>query len=190
MIKEDWIGTIEAAKFCSVSRPAFRKWIDQGLIDAYITPGGTARVPVRGLIKTMKNHRMPIPDELTRLCYTRILIVDDEEEHRNIIIQALADNESYKTETAENGYEACILMGDFRPDLIIIDLMMPLMNGVGLLKEIRANSITKNAKIIVITGHPESSEAEEIIKIGVDAFFPKPIKLFELKQKIEELAVI
>ena len=187
MSEDKWIGTTEAARFCGVSRPAFRKWIDKGFVEAYVTPGGTARIPVQSLVKTMQEHKMPVPKELMKLQYTRILVVDDDEGDRNAVVSILEENTSYQIDTAKNGYEACIRIGDIKPDIVVFDPMVSLLNGVEFMKEIRRNPITRSIGVIVVTGYTESPEVGQIMGMKIDGFFSKPVEPLKLKHKVDEL---
>ena len=190
MSEDEWIGTTEAARFCGVSRPAFKKWIDKGFVEAYVTPGGTARIPVLGLVKTMQKHKMPVPEELLRLQYTRVLVVDDDEENRKAVVSILEGNAGYQIEIAKNGYEACIRIGDIKPDIIVFDPMVSLLNGAEFMKEIRRNPITRSIRVIVVTGYTESPEVGQIMGMKVDGLFSKPVEPLKLKHRVDELAGI
>lgn len=174
--KDGYISTIEASKYCGVTEPTMRNWISKGLVAAYITPGGTAKIPVNKLISSMKNRNMPISKDLISQCRINVLIVDDEPEYLDIMTEALKTKSEYLVQTAHNGYDACIAMGKITPDIVVIDLMMPFVNGVELYKIIKRNALTAHIKIIVVTGFPESSEMQVIKELGAKDIITKPFE--------------
>lgn len=187
MKQKNYIGIIEASKYCGVSRPTFRKWVAEGIVDAYITPGGTAKIPIDGLLKMMKSQGIPIPDDLTDKNSHRVLIVDDDPKIRDILSKSLSLVADFDITEAGNGIDACIKIGNIRPDLIIMDLRMPKMDGQELLKEIQKSDIASKVKIIVISGYPEDLDEEYLKASGVSAFFEKPVEISDFNGVVVKL---
>src|SRR5260221_1155404 len=85
----------------------------------------------------------------------RILVVDDESSIVEVISQALSDAQSFQVNTAHDGYEAGLKIGTFRPDLIILDIMMPHMDRIEICNRIKAEPNTEPIKGVAIARHPE-----------------------------------
>jgi two-component system alkaline phosphatase synthesis response regulator PhoP len=116
----------------------------------------------------------------------KILIVDDEED----ILEFLSYNlskEDYKIETATNGSDAITLAQDFAPDLIILDIMMPGMDGIEVCTTLRENPELNNTLIVFLTARNESFTEISALDSGGDDFITKPIKPNVLKSKIKAI---
>lgn len=111
----------------------------------------------------------------------RILIADDEESMREIMYNTLSRNPSYEVRTVENGTAACIMLGKWRPDLIVLDINMPDMNGVEVCRRIKDDPDFANTKVIICTGHPDSREMQDIREMGFADMLPKPFLNRELQ---------
>mgnify|MGYP000802209877 FL=1 len=121
---------------------------------------------------------------------TSILIVEDDRPIRNLIVTTLKTHE-YKYLTAENGREAILEASSHNPDIILLDLGLPDMEGVDVIKKIRTWS---NMPIIVISARSEDSDKIEALDAGADDYITKPFSVEELLARIRvtqrRLAVI
>ncbi|MDD2388689.1 MAG: response regulator transcription factor [Desulfobacterales bacterium] len=103
----------------------------------------------------------------------KILIVDDEEDILELVKYNF-DREGYQTLCAENGEEALILVGSQQPDLIILDLMLPGMNGLEITKALKRQSDTRHIPIIMLTARGEESDIVKGLELGADDYITKP----------------
>ena len=118
----------------------------------------------------------------------RILVVDDDPGVREVIADALKyDSRSYEVETAVDGVDAGMKLEAFRPDLIVLDVIMPGMGGLEVCSRIRNQAELDNTKIIILTGAPEGGKAESSLVYGADLFLQKPQPIDVLLAHIEEL---
>ncbi|OIO38861.1 MAG: hypothetical protein AUJ75_02195 [Candidatus Omnitrophica bacterium CG1_02_49_10] len=113
----------------------------------------------------------------------KILVVDDEKEFTNTIGEFF-EKSGYSMSTALDGNEALVKLDSEKPDLVLLDIKMPGINGIDVLKAIREHH--KGVKVIIITAHDEENE-KAVRDIGVDGFFAKPIGLQALTDKISEI---
>lgn len=113
----------------------------------------------------------------------RILVIDDSIVIRKMVEIALED-ENYNIDTAVSGKDGLALLDEKNPDLIILDLMLPDINGIDLLKTIKAS---KGVPVIMLSGKDSPQMVEKARAEGADAFLPKPFKDDELVEKIKEL---
>ncbi len=111
-----------------------------------------------------------------------ILVVDDEETIRFCLKEAL-EIEGYKVHTEDNGENSLRLIKKMIPDLVILDLKMPGMNGLDLLKEIK--SYDQNILVILLTGHASVDSAVNAMKAGAFEYLEKPFKMEHIKVVIE-----
>jgi CheY-like chemotaxis protein len=113
-----------------------------------------------------------------------ILAVDDENDVLVIIKSALT-SEGYKVATASNGYDALAIAQDAKPDLIILDLMMPEMDGFEVLASLRENEATMHIPIIALTGLSERGKIREALDKGFDYYIVKPFEYLDLISKVK-----
>ncbi|OIP81650.1 MAG: hypothetical protein AUK44_09560 [Porphyromonadaceae bacterium CG2_30_38_12] len=116
----------------------------------------------------------------------KILIVDDKTEFRRLTKTILSS--AYLVESAENGQDAInLLQNGFMPDLIVSDLMMPVVGGKDLVDQLKASGAWKNIPIIILSSIDKSDEKIKLIKMGVDDYLEKPYNPQELLARIEKL---
>jgi len=113
----------------------------------------------------------------------KILVVDDTEFNRDLVVQLL--EEDYDMVIAENGEEALTVTERERPDLILMDLGMPVMDGWEATRKIKANDSLKHIPIIAVTSHAMVGDEIDARKAGCDDYLPKPIDEDALLQKIK-----
>jgi len=187
MIKRERpLTTGEVAARCHVSKESVVKWIKEGKLRAYRTPGGHYRVLKTALKEFLKTYGMPVDRDYFGDDSKKILIVDDEPAIREMLSRHLLSNgQPYKVETAKDGYEAGHKVASFKPDLLILDIRMPGMDGFEVCRKLKADPLTQGIKIIAITAYP--SNVERIIACGADVCLTKPLDLEALKQEVTRL---
>jgi excisionase family DNA binding protein len=178
--------TGEIAGFCSVTINAVKKWIAAGKLNAFRTPGGHYRVHRDEFLSFLERYKLDIKARLfpeTR----RVLIVDDERDIREFVKGVLESmDSSYEVETASDGYEALIKVGDFKPELVILDIRMPNIDGFEVCRRIKEDRFSKDISILAVTAYGEES-TEKILRCGADYCLPKPLRLKDLKKKVQKL---
>ncbi|HUR71217.1 MAG TPA: response regulator [Candidatus Limnocylindrales bacterium] len=113
----------------------------------------------------------------------KILVVDDTEFNRDLVVQLL--EEDYDLVSAENGEEALLMSEKERPDLILMDLGMPVMDGWEATRRLKANDALKNIPVIAVTSHAMVGDEVEARRAGCDDYLPKPIDEDLLIKKIK-----
>lgn len=187
MKKEQQILTTgKIAKYCHVNIQTVLKWIADGKLVSYKLPSGGNRVQLDAFLEFLKQYGMPVPKEFEGFSKTKILIVDDEP---NIVksIERSLRSKGYLIESAHNGFDAGQKVVSFGPDIIILDIRMPRLDGYGVLENLRQNPATRNIKVIVISGHLEDDGIQRLNEYGVEAVFEKPFDDELLSGKVQEL---
>ena len=113
-----------------------------------------------------------------------VLMIDDEANARKIA-KLILEREGYRTLTASNGEEGLIFAKVERPDVILLDIMMPKMNGYELLKRLREDQDTKNVPVIMVTAKGAEHDIAASFKLGAIFHLQKPYETKDLLQKIE-----
>ena len=124
------LTTGEIAKFCHVTHRGVLKWVESGKLKAYRTPGKHSRVSIEDFISFLKEYNMPIPVELQPIVpLKKVLIVDDDRGIVYSLRRILMMENKYNIETAFDGFEAGKKFSAFQPDLMILDIHMPALDG-------------------------------------------------------------
>ncbi len=113
----------------------------------------------------------------------KILVVDDAEFNRDLIIQLLSDD--YEILEAVDGAEGIKMAEQERPDLILMDLGMPVMDGWEATRIIKANNELKHIPVIAVTSHAMIGDETQAREAGCDDYVPKPIDEGELMRKVK-----
>lgn len=178
--------TGEAAEICNVSQQTIIRCFDAGRLQGFRIPGSKfRRIPRESLIKFMKENN--IPPENLKSGKRRVLIVDDDAEIVELIVDVLIRDGRFEVRTASSGYDAGILTQQFCPDLIILDYMLPDVNGNVVCQTIRKNPELQNSKVIIVSGVINRSQIEELLNAGAEDFIRKPFNIAELVGKITDV---
>lgn len=180
---KDLFTTGEAAEICRVSQQTIIRCFDSGRLEGFRVPGSRfRRIPRPSLIKFMKENSIPLNN--LESGKKKVLIVDDDTEIVELISDILTRDERFEIKTASSGYEAGLATQQFRPDLILLDYMLPDVNGNVVCQTIRKNPEFENTKIFIISGVVKESEIEQLLKSGAEDFIKKPFSINELTDKI------
>ena len=175
--------THDISRLLQVNPRSVINWIEQNLLPSYRTPGGHRRVRRDDLLAFLRKHQIPTPASLVEGKF-RILIVEDEEEVVTLLKTYLQRQGGYEVAAASNGINALIDVGRIKPDLLILDVMIPGVDGVEVCRRIKTDSANKTA-IIVISGNAESEK--KVLQAGADVFMPKPVDLEKLHAEAQRL---
>jgi excisionase family DNA binding protein len=183
-----FLKTNGAAKYLGVSRSSLTNWVKQGLLGSGTTPGGHYRFTLEELDKFAAERGLEVAgsvdvDEQP----TRILLIDDDRDFRDFVGEALQTFSGYELRDAADGVQGALLVGTWAPDLIILDMRMPNMNGLDFLKLIRSDSKTASLKVMVASAYLSDELRVEIESVGVDLLLEKPVRLGKLIAGIEKL---
>ena len=117
----------------------------------------------------------------------KVLVVDDDNAIRQMLIEALTMDHHYLVEEASNGIEASIKLGTYRPDLLILDIFMPEMDGLEVCRTISKEPQLSDMKVIITTGYPEHPKLDEVVALGYTNIFSKPFDLLNFIQAIGKI---
>jgi excisionase family DNA binding protein len=181
------LTTSEVANYCQVTNDGVVKWIKAKKLRAYSTPGGHYRIRKSDFREFLGRFGMPVDQEFFSEEKKKILVVDDETSVVEVISQALADAQDYQIICATDGYEAGLKIGACQPDLIILDIMMPHMDGIEVCKRIKTSPETETIKVVAITGHPEEGNIDKAYRCGADLCLIKPLQMEHLRREVTRL---
>ncbi|NVM20341.1 MAG: response regulator [Desulfobacterales bacterium] len=183
----NFITTSKASKICGVARTTISKWIDEGALKAFVTPGGHRKVREEDLMDFLeKNGIRPSAEPRAKRC---ILIVDDNPDDIRLLEAAfLPASDKYELHSASGGFQAIYKIGEIKPHIVILDAVMPDMDGFKVCESIKNNPETRDTKIIIVTAYHHKVNEKKACRCGADAFFHKPIDLKRLVEKILEFS--
>jgi excisionase family DNA binding protein len=180
---KDLFTTGEAAEICKVSQQTIIRCFDSGRLEGFRIPGSKfRRIPRQNLIKFMKANNMHLGNLDSGK--KKVLIVDDDAEIVELIAEVLIRDGRFEVKTAASGYEAGIATQRFQPDLILLDYMLPDVNGNVVCQTIRRNPEFENIKIIIVSGVIKQDEIDQMLKTGAEGFIKKPFNIADLTGKI------
>ena len=185
-----FLTTGQIASSCQVTIPTVKRWIREGHLTAFQTAGGHFRVTEEEFRRFQDAHRMQVERTVTEAeALPKILIVDDDAALLDTLLEALSWDGRYKVEVAQDGYEGLIKVGSFAPNLLVLDIRMPGLNGFQVCRRVKADPATRDIRILAITGQSVHQTREQILEAGADGFLEKPIRLDDLHTEVARLIV-
>lgn len=119
----------------------------------------------------------------------KILLVEDNEMNRDMLSRRL-ERKGYRVLVAQDGRQGYLLARSERPDLILMDLSLPVMDGWEVTRLLKSNGSTSRIPIIVLTAHALVTDREKAFEAGCDDYDTKPVEFARLSEKIENLLVV
>ena len=179
--------TGQVAKICKVAPRTVSKWFESGRLKGYRIPGSQdRRIPREQLIRFLKEHGMPL-GELEEEEWHKVLLIGTEKLFNDRIKELLPENEDYKFQYANSGFEAGMLAGNFQPDTIIIDLGLGRAESIQIVARLRADE-THTGTLIVGLASEDEAAPEQLSQHGFNDVFKKPFDVALLGEKIKSIA--
>jgi len=189
-IPEPLLTTGDVARYCHTTVMQVNRWIKNKDLRAFRYPGGQYRITKEEFRDFLERNGMPVVEEFFREGRVKkILIADDDPDVVEAIRYLLSkQGDDYSLEVACDGYETLIKAGDFKPDLLILDIRMPKIDGLEVCRRLRDNrNINPGMKILAITGHAEAYDRETVLENGADEYLLKPLDTKSILENVREL---
>ena len=179
------LSTFAIAKMLSVDPGSVANWVDRKLLKAYRTPGGHRRIAPEDLAAFLRKHKMPFPSELG--CQVPgILIVDDEPAVTQLIARTIATvHPDFDVVEAHDGFHAGAVCATMKPDIVLLDLRMPGMDGYEVCRLIKSREETRHAEVIAMTAFPSPESRQQAIECGARMCLAKPLDIQQLLSVIQ-----
>jgi len=178
--------TGEAAKICKVSQQTIIRCFDSGQLKGFRVPGSRfRRIPRDQLFVFMRDNG--IPTDALESGKRKVLVVDDDRDLVELIVDVLERDGRFETRTVNNGFDAGMMVKEYRPDLIVLDVMLPDINGKEVCQRVRNDNSLDEVKIICISGMVEENKVSELKAAGANDFLQKP---FDTERLIERLCIL
>jgi excisionase family DNA binding protein len=178
--------TGEVAEICNISQQTVIRCFDNGRLKGFRVPGSKfRRIPRDSLIQFMKENDIPL-DQL-EMGKKRVLVVDDDPAIVEMLVELLERDGRFEVETAETGFDAGMRAERFRPDIIVLDYMLPDINGNAVVERIRSDPTLSEVRIIIVSGVVNRDDVQSLVDCGADDFLQKPFSIEHLVRRITEL---
>ena len=178
--------TGEAAKICKVSQQTIIRCFDSGQLKGFRVPGSRfRRIPRDQLYAFMRDNG--IPTDALDSGKRKILVVDDDEALVELIVDALNADGRFDVRMVNNGFGAGMMIKEFRPDLVVLDVMLPDINGKEVCNLVRSDATMDDVRIICISGMVEQEKIQELRDAGADEFIKKPFDVDQLVARVCQL---
>ena len=175
--------TGEAAKICKVSQQTIIRCFDSGQLKGFRVPGSRfRRIPRDVLYRFMKDNG--IPTDALESGRRKALVVDDDEELVELIRDVLDVDGRFEVRVANNGFDAGMMVKEYRPDVIVLDVMLPDINGKEVCQRVRSDTSLDDVRIICISGMAEADKIGELKEAGADDFMQKPFEVENLVERV------
>ncbi len=178
--------TGEAAQVCKVSQQTIIRCFDAGRLGGFRVPGSKfRRIPREELIKFMRANG--IPTDALEGAIRRVLVVDDDDAILELFEDLLGRDGRFDVKCASTGYDAGLLTESYKPHLIILDYMLPDINGNIVCERVRQMPHMQHTKIICVSGVVNQEEVQDLMRAGADDFIKKPFDIREVVSRMTDL---
>ena len=168
-----YLSPNEAAKRLKVSPVTIRHWALDGKLAFITTPGGHRRFAVEEIERFAAENEKESPRLDSSL---RVLVVDDSVDFAKLVSQMISwRSDTTSIQTANDGFEAGRQVIEFHPHVVILDLMMPGLDGFSVCRNIKQNPRTKDIRVIAMTGFLTTDNEQKILQAGAETCLAKPI---------------
>ena len=182
------LSTGDVARYCGVSPGAVWKWVKKGKLKAYQLPGGQYRIERAAFRAFLRENDLPVDPSFFARSAKRVLVVDDEPTVVEVVARAVQQLEGgIEVATAADGFEAELQIAAFKPDLLVLDLMMPQVDGFEVCRSIRRSPSTAHIRILILTAYGIHENIQRALEAGADDFMHKPLNVASLVAKVSSL---
>jgi len=185
-MRQKIFSTFEVAKMLELSPGTVANWVDAGRLKAFTTLGGHRRIKAEDMKSFLEENKIPVPKELSDRMDTakKVLIVEDDVHFLKVIERFFkVSRKNWEVFSAADGFQAGSLVGSEKPDVVILDIMLPDINGFKVCEIIKASD--KKTLVIAVTGYDSEDIRNKILAAGADDYFVKPLKFEKLVERIE-----
>lgn len=180
--RKPYLTPTEAATLLMVSPITVRQWAAKGLLKAELTLGGHRRFMWHEIERFARENGLSLQRSDTDQI-SRLLVVDDDPQVASLLTELLDGHPGLAIETALDGFEAGIKVQQFNPELVLIDLMMPGLDGFEICRRLKADPVTRGIRLVAMTGLPTPENTQRALASGAERCLAKPFDtsaLFEV----------
>jgi excisionase family DNA binding protein len=182
---KDVLTTGEVARICNVAPRTVSKWFDTGQLRGYRIPGSRdRRIPLSQLVRFMKAHGIPLNGLETG--QMRLLVIDEEPELALLLQRTLSDTGQYEVRVADSAIEAGLLLEQFRPNVILVDVDVAGIDTRGLVRLLSSHGELQGIHLIATSASLTDADCHRLTQQGFAATLRKPFSIHQLADLIDE----
>jgi excisionase family DNA binding protein len=181
----EWLTLGQAARFLGVAQSTIRKWSDNGRVPAFYTPGGHRRYR-RSDLETFLDRSGPGGRQRSG---PRILLVDDDAKVRELVRVNL-EFEGYEVREAGSAEEGLSAIEEAKPDLVLLDVMMPQTDGWEMLRRIQERYGAGAIPVVMFSGKVDEQSVQQASESGAQAFVGRPFDMHQLIEQTKQIAPV
>ena len=184
MPTKDYLSPSEVARMLKVSPITVRQWASRGLIGATTTAGGHRRFTLEAVRRFASERGIVLPREAGGPV-RRVLVVDDDRQLNRFLVELInawsrRTQGELEVESAHDGFEAGSKVHTFDPDVVLLDLMMPGVDGFEVCERLKSDTATCHMRVVAMTGYYSPDRVQRILASGADRFLRKPFSKVEV----------
>lgn len=177
-MSKDYLTPNEVARMLMVSPITVRQWASKGLLDATTTAGGHRRFTREAVQQFAQERGIRLPREADG-SVRRLLVVDDDRQLNRFLVELLHAwsrrmGREIEVDCAFDGFEAGTKVHTFDPDVVLLDLMMPGVDGFEVCRQLKSDARTSHIRVVAMTGYYSPDRVQKILAAGADRFIRKP----------------
>lgn len=183
-MEKTYLTPHKVAELLMVSPTAVRQWAEKGELKALMTPGGHRRFLISEVERFARSNGLTL--NVGESEGLRILIVDDDPSFAGYLTDLFESvDSSIETEIAVEGFSAGLKVRKFKPHVVLLDLMMPGLDGLQVCRLLKSEPTTHSIRVIVMTGFASPENIENALLAGAEACINKPIDIDDLLQRLK-----
>ena len=193
-MSKEVLTTNEAADLLGIARTSLINWVERGELTPATTPGGHRRFRRADLLEFAEKRGFEVNEVQGKKSksphepeHAKVLIVDDDDDFRQFAQDCLSIAGEFEVKESTNGIDAALIVGSWRPSIVLLDLRMPKMNGFEFCRQMRSNADFKDVKIIIMTAYADEQTKKEIEEVDANDLISKPIGIKAFVEKLREV---
>lgn len=189
ILPDSLLTSYQVGALLQVNPSSINKWVKDGRINAFRTPGGHRRIRAGDLVAFLAQHKMPIPRTLSGASKRRLLVVDDDAKQLEAFGRVLKPyNDRIDVAIVDNGIDALVQIGSLKPHVAVLDVYMPLVDGIEVCRRLKANPDTAKISIIIASGQLTPDVEKKALEAGANLCLAKPLDVEVVLAELEKSA--
>jgi excisionase family DNA binding protein len=189
ILPDSLLTSYQVGALLQVNPSSINKWVKDGRIPAFRTPGGHRRIRAGDLVAFLSHHQMPVPRPLASASRRRLLVVDDDARQLEALGRLLRGySDRLDVALVDNGVDALVKIGAFKPHVVVLDVVMPGTDGLEVCRRLKANQETRQIRIVVASGQMSPDLEKKAKDAGADLSLNKPLDIAVLLGELEASA--
>ena len=179
------LTSTQVGNLLQVNPSSVKKWVNDGHIVAFRTPGGHRRIRAADLIAFLDQHKIPVPRPLSNAARRRVLAVDDDPIQLKAVGRALKKwSDKVEVSLVDNGIDALVEIGAIKPHALVLDVYMPGIDGIEVCRRLKSNPATKDIAVIVTSGRMTEEIEQAARAAGARRVLRKPVDVNAIIEEV------